>query len=281
MDNDLSQGPAIVDTDWLTGNADNPDLVIADVRWYLDGRDGRAAFEQAHIPGAVWIDLDAWVASPASPEQGRHPMPTAEVFARGAGAVGIGDDTMVVAYDDLGGLVAGRLVWMLRILGHRAHLLDGGLQAWPGSTEQGSDSPTPRPFTAKPWPPDSFVDIDEVAAAHAAGTVVVDSRAPERYRGESEPVDPRAGHIPGALNLPFPENMVDGRFRPAGELRTRFSEAGITGDSIFYCGSGVSACHNILAAEAAGLERPRLYPGSWSQWSSDPGRPAATAGRPG
>ncbi|MCP3855775.1 MAG: sulfurtransferase [Actinomycetia bacterium] len=270
-------GPAIVDGAWLIDHTDDPNLVIADVRWYLDGRDGRAAFEQAHIPGAVWIDLDAWVAAPASPEAGRHPMPTPEVFAYGAGSIGIGDDTTVVAYDDLGGLVAGRLVWMLRILGRRAHLLDGGLQAWPEAPVSGTDSPSARTFTAQPWPSSALADIDEVADATRAGTRVIDSRAPERYRGDTEPVDPRAGHIPGAINLPFPENLVDGRFRSPEELRTRFTDAGIDGSSIFYCGSGVSACHNILAAEAAGLDRPRLYPGSWSQWSSDPERPAATS----
>lgn len=259
-----------------------PALVIADVRWYLDGRSGHDAFLAGHLPGAVWIDLDRWLAAPASPVGGRHPLPSPAVFAEGMAAHGIGDDTPVVAYDDLGGLVAGRLVWMLRALGRNAALLDGGLGAWPGPVERGPGRPPERAsFTARPWPSDRLVGTEEVANRSPA-VVVVDARAPERYRGEVEPVDPRPGHIPGAHNLPLTGNLgPDGRFLDPEALRARFAEIGITApadaeQAVMYCGSGVSACHNLLALEAAGLGRARLYAGSWSAWSSDATRPAAT-----
>lgn len=273
----------IVTASWLTqalksgATADGQRVVVADVRWYLDGRSGREAYDAGHIPGAVFVDLDEVLASPATPEHGRHPMPSPEVFARGLSRLGIGPDDAVVAYDDLGGTSAGRLVWMLRILGHPAALLDGGLPAWDGAldTEPAQPQPVTRPVI--PWPAEAMVDADTVAAEARAGTVVVDARAADRFRGETEPVDPRAGHVPGAINLPFLANLDDeGRFRRPEELAQRFGAVEANGQAIMYCGSGVSACHNVLAMERAGLERPRLYVGSWSQWSSDPDRPVAT-----
>ena len=258
---------------------------MADVRSYLDGRDGREAYLAAHLPGAVFVDLDQVLAAPASAADGRHPMPTPETFASGLAAAGIGLDDPVVAYDDLGGMIAGRLVWMLRIIGAPAALLDGGLTAWSGPTETGEVTRPPVERPAIPWPAEAMVSIVDVEAQIAAGGLVVDSRAPERYRGETEPIDPRAGHIPGAVNAPFAGNLDpspdgDGRFRPRSELRERFTALGADGDTVFYCGSGVSACNNVLAMEAAGFDRPKVYVGSWSQWSNDPDRPAATGDQP-
>ncbi len=271
----------IVSVQWLAEQqaCRAADLRVVDVRWYLDGRSGREAYEKGHIPGAVFLDLDEVLAGPATPTDGRHPLPDPGVFAAGLGALGIADDHTVVAYDDLGGMVAARLVWMLRVLGLPAALLDGGLGAWPGPFDTGPAEPPPVPTgrTVHPWPPSAVASADEVAAAVDGGSVVLDARAPERYRGDAEPVDPRAGHVPGALNLPFSRNLdEDGRFLPLERLADQYREAGADGDTIVYCGSGVSACHHTVAMEAATGVRPRLYVGSWSQWSADPDRPAAT-----
>ena len=266
--------PPLVDAAWV---AAHDDVVLADVRWYLDGRSGRAAYDAGHLPGAVFVDLDRWLAGPASPAAGRHPLPDPALFAEGMGALGIGDEDVVVAYDDAGGVVAARLAWMLRATGHDAALLDGGLAAWPGplSTERAVREPAR--FTRRGWPRERIATIEEVAEPAA---VLLDAREAERFRGEREPVDPRAGHIPGARNVPARENLdASGRLLPVAELRRRFEAAGATGGTpvISYCGSGVTACHSLLALEHAGLGQGRLFPGSWSQWSSDPERPAATA----
>jgi thiosulfate/3-mercaptopyruvate sulfurtransferase len=201
------------------------------------------------------------------------------------GRLGIGDSTAVVAYDDAGGTVAARLVWMLRALGGDAALLDGGLAAWPGPLETGPPSDNPAAdFTARPWPAARLATIDEVATAEEPGSklVLLDARPPERYRGEVEPVDPRAGHIPGARNVPFTANLHHGRFRAPEALRATYLAAGAAEDAdvICSCGSGVTACHDLLALEHAGLPPGRLFVGSWSQWSNDPDRPAATGEEP-
>lgn len=271
----------MVDVTWLTDRlASGRAPGLADVRWYLDGRSGRDAYETGHLPGAVFVDLDRALAAEPGPAVGRHPLPTPEVFAEAMSAVGIGDDTTVVAYDDAGGVVAARLVWMLRATGHDAALLDGGLGAWPGPLDTGEATTEPAHLTPRPWPGDLLADVDATAEAAANGTaVVVDARDADRYRGDREPVDPRAGHIPGAHNIPVRGNVGrDGAFLPVEELRARFAQAGITdaADVISYCGSGVNACHNLLALEHAGLGVGRLFPGSWSQYSSDPARPVAT-----
>jgi thiosulfate/3-mercaptopyruvate sulfurtransferase len=254
------------------------DIAVCDVRWYLDGRDSRAAYRAGHIPGAVFVDLDDVLAGPPAPIAGRHPLPDPDSFARSMGALGIGDDTTVVAYDDQGGMVAGRLVWMLRVLDQPAALLDGGLAAWdrPLATDLSNREPATR--RPQPWPPAAIVDADAVADHAEAGGVVVDSRATPRYRGDEEPVDPRAGHIPGALSLPFAAALHDGRFRHRDDLRRHYRAAGVGGGARGGFGGrgGPRACVNVLAIEAAGLGRPRLYVGSWSGWSSDPARPAAT-----
>ncbi len=266
----------VVDLAWL---ADHPEAVLVDVRWYLDGRSGRDAYANGHLPGAVWIDLAAHLAGPASAESGRHPLPTPEVFAEGMRAAGISDDSVVVAYDDAGGAYAARLVWLLRLLGVDAAVLDGGLQAWLGELVLGSDVRPEGSFTARGWVPADLATINDAST----GEVVLDARAPQRYRGESEPVDARAGHIPGAVNAFFGDNLgPDQRFLSPDALRDRFEALGVrdAADVVAYCGSGVTACHNLLALERAGLGRGRLYVGSWSQYSATE-RPAATGAEPG
>jgi thiosulfate/3-mercaptopyruvate sulfurtransferase len=264
----------VVDHDSLRAHGDR--VILADVRWYLDGRSGRAAYENGHLPGAVFIDLDRVLAASPSPAMGRHPLPDPEAFAAGLAEQGIGDGDTVVAYDDAGGTVAARLVWLLRITGHAAALLDGGLSGYGGELDRAEPQRLPAVFTARPWPADRMAGIEEVS--RSSGDVVLDARERARFRGEVEPVDPRPGHIPGARSLPAREN-VDARqhFLAVPELRERFAAVGVTDGTpvIVYCGSGVTACHTLLALEHAGLGRGRLYPGSWSQYSSDPDRPAA------
>ena len=274
----------LVDATWLAGHLDDPDLVVADVRWYLDGRSGRDAYEGGHLPGAVFVDLDTVLAADPSTGAGRHPLPDPGVFAGSLGRLGIGDRTTVVAYDDAGGAVAARLWWMLRAVGQDAAVLDGGLPAWTGPLETG---PGPERGTVARtpvlWPSDRIATGDEVAAVSEGqvdGVRLLDARAPERFAGKVEPIDPRAGHIPGAVNAPVAGNLDPGtgRFRPPEELRARY--AGLLGEppteAIAYCGSGVNACHTLLALEVAGLPRGRLFPGSWSEWSSRADRPVAT-----
>ena len=250
-------------------------VVVCDVRWYLDGRSGSDVYRAGHIPGAVFVDLDAHLAGPPSAAVGRHPLPDPANFADALASLGIGPAHTVVAYDDAGGMVAGRLVWMLRILGQPAALLDGGLDAWAGPLATGETKPTPGDCPARSWPDSALVDIDQAASWVDRG-ILLDARGAERYRGSTEPVDSRAGHIPGALSAPSADNLsVDGRFRNADQLRERYATLGVAdaGETVVYCGSGVSACHDLLAMEHAGLGRGRLYPGSWSQWSASD-RPA-------
>jgi thiosulfate/3-mercaptopyruvate sulfurtransferase len=223
----------------------------------------------------VFVDLNRVLAGPASPADGRHPLPDPRAFAAGLAELGVGDRDTVIAYDDAGGTVAARLVWLLRITGHDAALLDGGLSAYDGELDRTEPQRPPATFTPRPWPADRMAGIEETVAGSA---VVLDARDRARFRGEVEPVDPRPGHIPGARSLPSRENMDAGqRFLPVPELRERFAAVGVSEGTpvIAYCGSGVTACHTLLALEHAGLCSGRLYPGSWSQYSSDPHRPAA------
>lgn len=271
----------IVSVEWLIANRQS--VVVVDSRAYLDDRDGSTNFLEGHLPGAVFVDLDTVTAGPAQPVLGRHPLPDPTVFADGLGAVGIGHDTTVVAYDDLGGMIAGRLVWMLRALGQDAALLDGGLQAWEtssnpdaGALDSGPVERVAVEHAPRSIPADRLATADDVAAHIAAGGVVADSRATPRYEGQIEPVDAKAGHVPGAINLAFSDNLVDGFFRDSAELEGRFVDAGVDGEAIVYCGSGVSACNNLLAIESVGRGLPRLYVGSWSGWSSDPSRAVET-----
>jgi len=266
--------PPVVGAAWLQDHRD--DIVVADVRWYLDGRSGRDAYAGGHLPGAVFVDLDAVLAGPATREGGRHPLPDPEAFARGMAGLGIGDGDTVVAYDDDGGVMAARLVWMLRATGHDAALLDGGIAAWDGLLETETPPRPPATFTAVPWPADRIATADD--AADRAG-VVIDARTRERYLGFENPIDTRFGHVPGAHSLPSRESLApDGRFLPAGALRARFEALGVRPGTpvVSYCGSGVTACHTLLAMERAGVGDGRLFPGSWSQWSADERRPVAT-----
>ncbi|HMS36999.1 MAG TPA: sulfurtransferase [Arachnia sp.] len=260
--------PPVVDRAWL---ARHPEAVVVDARYYLDGRSAADAYAAGHLPGAVRVDMDAVLADPPSAEEGRHPLPAPERFAAGLSAVGVGDGATVVAYDDAGGAMAGRLVWLLRMLGENAALLDGGLQAWNGEVSTDAPEPAPAHFRPRPWPTEALATIDEAST----GECVIDARAGERYRGETEPIDPRAGHIPGARNFPLTGNLgPDGRFLAPGPLRERFAGIDDAAAVISYCGSGITACHNLIALEHAGLGRGRLYPGSWSQYSNTD-RPAA------
>ena len=277
-------GP-MVDAAWLAEHLHDPHLVIADVRWSLASPDaGLRAYESGHIPGAVFVDLDADLSAGAGDgKHGRHPLPASGAFAAAMSGRGIGDDHTVVAYDDANGSVAARLWWMLDALGHRAAVLEGGIGSWAGELETDVPDRATATFSEKPWPSDAFADADAVADAIERGVPVIDARAPERFRGEEEPVDARAGHIPGAVNVPWAGNVeADGRLLPAGPLTDRFAAAGIdpAGNTeegpIVYCGSGVTACHDLLAMRVAGLPSARLYVGSWSEWSSDPDRPVAT-----
>ena len=267
--------PPFVDAAWARAHAD--EIVLADVRWYLDGRSGRAAYDAGHLPGAVFVGLDEVLAGPPSPAAGRHPLPDPEDFAAALARLGIADDDAVVAYDDAGGTVAARMAWMLRATGRRAAVLDGGIAAWDGPLERRPAERPPARRVPVPWPPALLASMDDVADP---ARVVLDARERARYLGLEEPVDPRAWHIPGARSLPARGHLgPEGRLLPRAELRRRLAAAGVADPGtpvISSCGSGVTACHTLLVLEHAGLGRGRLYPGSWSQWSSDPARPAAT-----
>ena len=255
-------------------------LQLLDVRWALDGSKGHHTYLEGHLPGAVYLDLDTELAAPARPGAGRHPLPAAEDFAAALRRAGVTEASTVVAYDDSNGAPAGRLVWMLRALGHDAAVLSGGLEAWDGPVETEDVRPAAGDVPVRDWPASRIATADEVAAGAA---LVVDARAAERYRGDVEPIDARAGHIPGAVNLPFSGNLdQDGRFLSPSQLRSRFEAAGVREDheTIVYCGSGVTAAHDLLALESAGFTRVRLFPGSWSQWSAEAIRPVAVGPNP-
>ncbi len=274
MPNSPHQRP-VVDTTWLAEHRD--EVVLADVRWYLDGRSGRQAYLERHLPGAVFVDLDRCLSGPPSAAEGRHPLPAPGDFAKAMQSLGISDDTAVVAYDDDSGRTAARLVWLLRVIGREGSVLDGGVNAWPGPFANGPEAPAAGSFFLERWPLERFATADDIGAE----TIVLDARAPERYRGETEPVDARAGHIPGARNAPTAVNLDEnGRFQPPDVLRDTYVRLGVNAENspIVYCGSGVTACHDLLALERAGFGRARLYAGSWSQWSADPGREVATGG---
>ena len=262
--------------------ADPDRTVICDVRSTMGGADPAGEYASGHVPGAVLVVLDDALATAPTAVGGRHPLPTPTAFASALGELGVGDDDTVIAYDGRGGAVAARLVWMLRIIGRPVYLLDGGLAGWDGEIETGHGDRRPSvERTVINWPTDAIAEADDVADHLRAGGVVIDSREAARYAGAVEPIDAIAGHVPGAINLPFADNLhVDGRFRRPGELAGRFAPAATDADAIVYCGSGVTACHNALAMEHAGLARPRIYVGSWSGWSADPDRPVAVGSEP-
>ena len=287
----------------LAAALDDPYLRIADVRWSLAAPGGgRAAYATAHLPGAVFVDLESVLTAPAGP--GRHPLPDPAAFAAALGALGIGRRHRVVAYDDAGGTVAARLWWMLDVLGHRrAAVLDGGIGAWRAAglpvtadvAVHAALPPEDRVATAGAWPR----TIDRVALAARLGKVtLLDARAPERYRGEIEPIDRVPGHIPTARSLPTSALLdADGRFLAPAVLAARYAALGVGGAGaagvggvgvgggdatsvVVACGSGVNACHLTLAMRAAGLADPILYPGSYSDWTQS-GMPIATGDAPG
>lgn len=250
--------------------------VLADVRWTLGGPPGRGAYEAGHLPGAHWVDLERDLSGPAGCG-GRHPLPDREVFEAAMRRIGVRGDVPVIAYDAATSMAAARLWWLLGDAGHPAvRVLDGGLGAWraaglPVHTGPDHFGP-PGDFVARPGHR-SQRGSDEIVGTLAEPTppLLVDVRAPERYAGEIEPIDPVAGHIPGAVNRPTTENLdADGRFLAPAELAERF--AGIGSDAVFYCGSGVTAAHALLALEVGG-GTAALYPGSWSEWIRDPSRP--------
>jgi thiosulfate/3-mercaptopyruvate sulfurtransferase len=262
-----------------------PDWCVVDCRHDLVNPGfGRGVYAEAHIPGAVFLSLDDDLSGPKTGQNGRHPLPDPAALARRLGELGIDNHTQVIAYDDAGGMYAARLWWMLRWLGHDAvAVLDGGYRAWCDAGQPVSPVLPERPpatfgFVAREGMAADAVEIRDRLAAHAI--CLIDARSPDRFRGENESLDPVAGHIPGASNRFFRDNLdEDGRFRPADELRADFSV--IIGELppeavIHQCGSGVTACHNLLAMEHAGLRGSRLYPGSWSEWCADPSRPVAT-----
>lgn len=335
-------GP-IVGADWLVAHL--ADVYVADVRWYLDGRSGRAAYERGHIPTAVWVDLDHDLSGAPSPAGGRHPLPEPAAFGEALARLGVAADRPVIAYDDAAGSIAARLWWMLRATGRPGAVLDGGIGAWTGPLEVGAgrprsqapagltaagltqarltqvgvtqlaatqlaaDHPATRPVetdgvatravgarqSADPSPPtgplserweSSLVASTEDVArlVREPGMLVLDARSPARYQGLEEPVDARPGHIPGARNHPWTGSVGDdGRFLAPDLLRERLGALGVTSTTqvIASCGSGVTACHDLLALEVARLPSGSLYPGSWSAWAADPDLPAARGAEPG
>ncbi|MEU3233205.1 sulfurtransferase [Nocardiopsis alba] len=271
--------PVAVSADRLREHRD--EVVLVDSRWYLDGRSGREAYLAGHIPGAVYIDVDTDLAAPASPEEGRHPLPDPADFARTLGRLGIGDDSSVVVYDDAGGSVAARLVWMLRTLGTPAAFLDGGLQTWTGEREEGDVSVDPVHRSTVPWPADRLVDTETLREGLGSSErLLLDARVYGRFTGaEPAPVDARAGHIPGARSAEWPANLdAEGLLASPETLRERFVSLGADSARtvVAYCGSGVTACHDLLALEHAGFTDVRLYPGSWSRWGGDEELPLET-----
>ena len=275
----------LVSAEDLAGHLDDPAWVVCDCRHDLaDYGAGRRAYSEAHIPGARFVHLDEDLSGPKTGHNGRHPLPHPLTLALRLGALGIDSTHQVVAYDASGGCFAARLWWMLRWVGHaRVAVLDGGWQAWTGGGHPVTaerPSVTPTAYTLRPQP-DLAVDAAYVAAhLHDPDVAVLDARSPDRFRGENETLDPVAGHIPGAVNRFFKLNLDDsGRFKPAEDLKREI--AGVLGGCdargvVHQCGSGVTACHNLLAMEHAGLPGSRLYPGSWSEWVSDRSRPVSS-----
>jgi thiosulfate/3-mercaptopyruvate sulfurtransferase len=272
----------LIDTGAMAAVLADPALAIVDCRYNLDNETwGAQEYRRAHIPGAAYAHLSHDLAGKKTGTNGRHPLPEPDALWRTFGRLGISRDVQVVAYDQDTGMYASRLWWLLRWLGHDAvAVLDGGFAKWLAEgrpTASGEERHAAREFTGAPrgnW----SLNADEVAGVMSApGWRLVDARAPERFRGETEPIDKVAGHIPGAANHFFKLNLDErGAFRSPEDILSRMREAigGVAPDHIIcYCGSGVTACHNLLALEHAGLHGAKLYPGSWSEWSSDPTRP--------
>jgi thiosulfate/3-mercaptopyruvate sulfurtransferase len=275
----------LVDAAWLAEHIGDPHVRVADVRWYLSGKKGADEYARDHVPGAVFVDLDKDLAGPADRGPGRHPLPSAADFAAFLARIGIERHSIVVAYDDAGGAIAARLWWLLRYFGHDGgRVLDGGLAAWvaAGGTLT-AEVPAPRASRPLELAPrsGSVVDKLDVERMRARPRVVIlDARATDRFEGRLEPIDARPGHVPGARSAPFAGNLVapGGRFLPAPELAQRYAALGALDakEVVCYCGSGVTACHDLLALELAGRSDALLFEGSWSDWARDASLPAAT-----
>lgn len=279
----------LISTHDLAQRLGDPRLVVMDCRFELKHpHKGLADYEAGHIAGARYAGLEPDLSAPQTETSGRHPLPTVGAFCASLAQWGIGPETQVVAYDDKTAAWAGRLWWMLRLVGHDAvAVLDGGLAKWVAEGRPVDTAPAVV-VPASPFVPavrtDMQLDVEAIARVmHDAHWRIVDARSPERYRGESEPIDHVAGHLPGALNRPFQLNLAhDGTFRSPDELRAQWLEVlgHVPADRcVCYCGSGVSACHNLLALEHAGLTGAKLYVGSWSEWSRDTTRPIETGTR--
>jgi thiosulfate/3-mercaptopyruvate sulfurtransferase len=279
----------LIDAAALRELVGKPDVAVIDCRFDLiNPEGGRRAYLKGHIPGARYADLNRDLSAPVSAHSGRHPLPLPKNFAATLGLWGIGHATQVIAYDDAGGSFAARAWWLLRWLGHGSvAVLDGGIQAWTaagGGLESGEQKPLPGQTPGGRISPrtDSAAVIDtaDIAAFLTDPKhLLVDARAAERFAGSVEPIDAVAGHIAGAVNHPFSANLApDGRFLPAAELK-RLWDARLAGREVAHvaamCGSGVTACHNLLSLEVAGLRGAKLYAGSWSEWIRDPTRPVA------
>lgn len=275
----------LVSADELAAHVGDPGWRVFDCRHDLQNTEyGVQAYTKGHIPGALHLHLDRDLSGAKTGANGRHPLPQADAFAARMAACGVGAETQVVAYDNEGGIFASRLWWMLRWLGHeRVALLDGGLPGWRRAKQPlVTDVPAfpPAVFTVRERP--LTVDADQVLARlQSPAMLLIDARAPERFSGEEETLDPVGGHIPGAVNRFYFDNLDDAGcyFKPAGDLRVEFEQLLAGRDPatvVQQCGSGVTACHNLLAMEIAGLTGSRLYPGSWSEWCADPARPVAT-----
>ncbi len=276
----------LISTDALAAHLADPSLVIVDCRHNLTDADaGANAYRAGHVPGAFFLHMDRDLSGPKTGKNGRHPLPDIAAVAAVFGRIGIDTTKQVVAYDQNGGMWASRLWWTLLWLGHdRAAVLDGGLDKW---TAEGrplsAELPTARATTFVPKPPRPTASAQEIMEHLGDDTLtVLDARAPERYRGDMEPIDPVAGHIPGAINRPYATNLTPrGVFKSPEALRHEF-EAQLADRApasvVHQCGSGVTACHNVLAMTIAGLRGSRLYPGSWSEWSSEASRPVVRGG---
>ncbi|GAA2711581.1 MULTISPECIES: sulfurtransferase [Streptomyces] len=276
--------PIITVTEWANEAAGERPPTLLDIRYQLGGPNGRPEYEAGHLPGAVYVDLDAELAAPPGPK-GRHPLPDVEQFGAAMRRAGVRADRPVVVYDGGTGWAAARAWWLLRWAGHPSvRVLDGGLAAWRAEDrplESGVPEVAEGDFVPAPGAL-PLLDADGAAALARRG-LLLDARAAERYRGEVEPIDPVAGHIPGAVSAPTTENVTEqGLLRPAAELAERFARLGAK-DGVevgVYCGSGVSAAHELLALAVVGIDAA-LYAGSWSEWVADPARPVATGAQPG
>lgn len=272
----------LIDPATLRAHLSDPDWVVVDCRHQLtDHAYGPRVYAEGHVPGAAYADMEEDLSDPVGEGTGRHPLPDWQRFIGWVRRQGIRNTTQVVAYDDTTSVASARLWWLLRALGHeRVAVLDGGYKRWlaeGGQTTTDVARPTPSDFTGTP-DTTRIADLDEVVRVHGSPEItLVDARTPERYRGETEPIDPVAGHIPGAVNWLCNWNLgPEGTFLPAAELREKLHgvlDGRAPEKAIHYCGSGVAACHNLLAQAIAGMPEGRLYPGSWSQWCSDPARP--------